>query len=186
MIEATEFLGDLRTYGIRKDERFDEPMIDEFVKSQPCAICGAEPPSTVSHCIGRGRGGNNASSIFKMPKCIFCHIKWESMSVEEFEAWVFRTFGKRIKMRALVMLWAEKIAAYLCQTIREFTGDSKPSPRIKKPAQKPASDFTKRCAALSDEQLAEAGIRLPETMKRIHNGIIGAVEKRKLKEYLNA
>jgi len=123
MIEVDEFLSTIRTFDIRKEARFDDSLIDDFIRGEKCGICGVHPPSTVSHVFGKGRAGKNASSIFKMPKCIPCHRDWEYLSLEEFER------KHAVHMKSLIVLWAEKIAAYLCNKIRELTGEEKIEPK---------------------------------------------------------
>lgn len=123
MLTPEEFLGNMRTFGIRKEDRYDEPIIDDFIRSERCGICGEHLPSTVSHIFGKGRTGNWASSIFKMPKCLRCHSDWESLSLEEFE------IKHAVNVRSLTFLWAEKIAQHLCSKIRELTGEQKPEPK---------------------------------------------------------
>ena len=138
MITPEEFLGDMRTFPIRKEDRYDEPLIDDFIRGEKCAICGAHPPSTVSHVLGKGRTGNWASSLFKMPKCFSCHSDWESLSPEEFEKKHGFLPGE---IRLLAFLWAEKITQHLCNKIRELTGEKIPEKRKSKPVtKKPAKD----------------------------------------------
>lgn len=139
MISPEQFLGNLRTFPIRKEERFDESLIDDFIRAERCGICGAHPPNTVSHIFGRGVAGNWASSIFKMPKCLPCHSDFQNLSTEEFER------KHAVNIRALAMLWAEKIAQHLCNKIRELTGEQKSAPRKAKVQQpkKPNSVFKK-------------------------------------------
>jgi hypothetical protein len=142
MITPEEFFGDMRSFPIRKEDRYDEPLIDDFIRGEKCGICGAHPPSTVSHLLGKGRTGNWASSVFKMPKCMACHGDFEALSLEEFELKHGFLPGE---MRLHAFLWAEKITQHLCQKIRELTGDQKTEPRKAKVRQpkKPDSVFKK-------------------------------------------
>lgn len=46
------------------------------IRELPCIVCGAPPPSTVSHIKTRGSGGgDDAWNI--VPKCGTCHREWE-------------------------------------------------------------------------------------------------------------
>ena len=69
----------------------------EWMQAQPCATCGAKPPSEVSHVRSRGAGGGPDDTI---PQCRRCHRRLHALGI--------RTFGARfgVDLEQLVARYA--------------------------------------------------------------------------------
>lgn len=76
-------MGSTMTIGVPKPQRKVDEKLLESVREQPCAVCGAAPPSDPSHIISRGAGGSDAPWNI-CPKCRFCHSNFHQMGISKF------------------------------------------------------------------------------------------------------
>jgi len=53
----------------------NEAFLD-LVRSEPCAGCGAPPPSDPNHLKTRGAGGSDYETA---PMCRVCHTEWHAI-----------------------------------------------------------------------------------------------------------
>lgn len=68
-------MSSLRRKNRKKQKGLDENF-KKAIRELPCILCGAPPPSTVSHIKTRGSGGKDEWFNLK-PLCLSCHRFWE-------------------------------------------------------------------------------------------------------------
>lgn len=71
------------TIGFPKPKRKVDEKLLEHVRAQPCASCGALPPSDPSHLMSRGAGGPD-SEYNVAPQCRVCHSLWHQLGPRSF------------------------------------------------------------------------------------------------------
>lgn len=90
-------IGSFENLPLRFKKRVDIKPFEIWTRDNNCcAICGTASSLTFSHTKGKGRGGNNAGSIYGICKCMACHIFYGSVTYEKYAAWLLKEYGKTI------------------------------------------------------------------------------------------
>jgi hypothetical protein len=86
----------------RRPKPGDDPKYLQFVRTLPCCVCGAEPPSQASH-VGTTRKGMGIKcvDVEAVPHCDTCHREWDGRK-PRYRFCAGWTRGER-------MLWADVV-----------------------------------------------------------------------------
>lgn len=77
-----------------KPTRVTDEAYKQWIREQPCIVCGSPPPSDPHHVKSRGAGGGDDQMV---PTCRICHTTGGTIGWKTFEA----KYGVNLRSEAL-------------------------------------------------------------------------------------